>query len=479
MSETESPSTDGAQPPAPEAPSTPAPEPTTTPAPGSAPESVPAPAALEEVASPADASTPTSESAASAGEPRPGRDRGGRAQGDHPPKQRRKRTKKPSGEGGSDGPRRSPTELLTEALQRFRNAYLDIRSRAGGGRLTESGNTDSVELVLSVPLVTSNIGAAADKLVRDLRGGLEKRVLEAGMLVPGRAWCFSTASFDSDYSRPEDPRQVLVGYGLEGRPRYADLVTLAIERKHESVDELLAGKEGAVSFVEAGAAVTEGVKPAFDPDAIPHRLVAQSIAGLFASAEEGRRVALTIQVLAHDGEDGKLRLVVHPVSAVDLMDLPDPNLRRILRSFQTNLIQIAKTIDGERAAGKEVDVTEAVLGPLRELTRQMSADARNRERKTTHARERGGEGDRPTQLAFPEARSAHDHHLYIDNEEQTVVVIGKKGRVHVFSPDGRHVTTVVMPPANVRQRVSAGRWRPAEPPERGAFRDAIAGKKES
>lgn len=373
-------------------------------------------------------------------------------------------------------PKRTPVEALEKGLSLLAEAYLGIRQRSGGGRLEDAQTAEEVELRLRVPLKRGNERPAAEKLHQALRDDLEQRVLKAGLLVPGRAWCFSSESYDSDYSRPADPRQVLVGYGLEGRPRYADLVTLAIERKHEAVDDLLAGKQGAVSFVETGAEVTDGVRPAFDPDTVPYRLIAQTISGLFESTEEGRRVALTIQVLAHDGPDGKLHLILHPVSAVDLMDLPDPGIRKILRNFQHKLTQIAKEIDGKRAAGEEIDVAEAVLSPLRELARRLSQDAKNRERKTGHARERSAQGQRPTQLAFPEALSARDHHIHIDNEEQTFVVVGKKGRIHVFSPDGRHVTTVVMPPASLRQRVKSGRWRLAEPAERGSFREAIAGR---
>ena len=40
--------------------------------------------------------------------------------------------------------------------------------------------------------------------------------------------------------------------------------------------------------------------------------------------------------------------------------------------------------------------------------------------------------------------------------------------------DGRHVTSVIIPPAQVRTRVSQGRWRQAEPAERGSFRDVLA-----
>ncbi len=55
-----------------------------------------------------------------------------------------------------------------------------------------------------------------------------------------------------------------------------------------------------------------------------------------------------------------------------------------------------------------------------------------------------------------------------------MVVIGKKGRVHVFSREGKHVTSVVMTPQATRDRQKAGKWRAAEPEERGSFREAIA-----
>ncbi len=374
--------------------------------------------------------------------------------------------------GGSE--RRSPNELVRRAFEDLASAFLDLRKRAGGSAPRGAESQPELELELKIPLRRRDVQAAADAYVRKLRESLEKSVLEQGLLVPGRTWCFNTASFDSDYSRPDDPRQVLVGYGLEGRPRFADLVTLAIERKHECVDALLAGKEGAVHFLEKGSDVTSGIEPAFDPKAAPFRLVAQTMAGLYASSEEGRRVALTIQVLEHQDGDNKKRLLVHPVCAVDLLDLPELGVVRSLRRFQDELDALQRANLGKDAASESYDLEEQCVGLLRDLMRRFSSSTKNRERKTDHARDREAGGQRPTQLAFPEARSARDHHLFVDNEEQTMVVIGKKGRIHVFSLDGRHVTSVIMPPSNVRQRQKAGRWRPAEAEERGTFRAAVA-----
>ncbi|MEZ5988978.1 MAG: hypothetical protein R3F30_07615 [Planctomycetota bacterium] len=466
-----------------------------------------------------------------------------------PPRKRKPKPKGPRPEPAG-GPRpRNPLDLMEQGLALLAEAYVDLRHRTGFRGPAGTANQGEVELGLKLPLRPGEAGRAARRLMDSLRGRLEHEVLQSGRLVPGRAWCFRSDSYEDPSCRPLDPRQVLVGYGLEGRPRFADLVTLAIERKHEEVDALLAGKEGAVSFVETGRSVTADLEPAFDPAAAPWRLVGQAMIGLFQSNEEGRRVALTLQVLERkDGEDGRTRLQLHLVSAADLVDLPDPSIHRILKGYQQRLNELARQIDGIRAgtgqpeapahgastpeappasdpgagtapdsdsdsvsdsAPASVPVSEAspapdavpvpaaspasvpaaspapvpetpepglqlVLSSLRELVRKLGQDARNRERRTDHARERVEQSTRPTQFAFSEAKTARDHHLYVDNEERTVVVIGKKGRVHVFSPEGRHVTTVVIPPSKVRARVAQGRWRHAGPQERGAFRDAIA-----
>jgi len=42
--------------------------------------------------------------------------------------------------------------------------------------------------------------------------------------------------------------------------------------------------------------------------------------------------------------------------------------------------------------------------------------------------------------------------------------------VHVFTPQGKHVTSVTMPGQAIDRRRQQGRWRLAEPEERGEFR---------
>jgi len=53
-------------------------------------------------------------------------------------------------------------------------------------------------------------------------------------------------------------------------------------------------------------------------------------------------------------------------------------------------------------------------------------------------------------------------------------VLGPRGRAHVFSPDGRHVTSLSLGPAEAERKGGRSRWRPLTGPEAAAFRKAIA-----
>jgi hypothetical protein len=64
----------------------------------------------------------------------------------------------------------------------------------------------------------------------------------------------------------------------------------------------------------------------------------------------------------------------------------------------------------------------------------------------------------------------HDQAILWDTEKATIVVVGQKGRVHVFTPQARHVTSVVLQGSAIDRRRQQGRWREAEPEERGEFR---------
>ncbi|MDA0935144.1 MAG: hypothetical protein O3C51_16985, partial [Planctomycetota bacterium] len=99
--------------------------------------------------------------------------------------------------------------------------------------------------------------------------------------------------------------------------------------------------------------------------------------------------------------------------------------------------------------------------------------ARRAGRRTEHATQRVDERVRPTAKAWDDAREAGDDRILRDDEQGTIVVVGPKNRLHVFSPEAMHVTSFVLTGGQVQKRRGEGRWHLAEPEERGEFRLAL------
>src|SRR5262249_31752316 len=141
--------------------------------------------------------------------------------------------------------------------------------------------------------------------------------------------------------------------------------------------------------------------------------------------------------------EGRVRLRLHAVGAVDPMDLADPAIMQILSRFQRQLDVEAMRLEGLQQNGP-VDEEAFVLPMLQDLARQLQNRTRNTGRRTQHGLERAEEGQRPTSRAYPDAGEASDDAILWDLDQNTVVVLGGKGRVHVFTPQGKHVTSVMM-----------------------------------
>ena len=174
--------------------------------------------------------------------------------------------------------------------------------------------------------------------------------------------------------------------------------------------------------------------------------------------------------------EGRPRLRVHPVGAADVLDLADPAVPSILSKFQQRLDQESLRLAGALANAEDkeaFDEEEFVLPLLQELAKQLEGRARRKNRRTKHADERSQDGQRPTAKAYEDAGEAADDQLLWDDRENTAVVLGPRGRVHVFTSSGKHVTSLMMQGSAVNRRRQQRQWRPAEPEERGEFRMAL------
>jgi len=80
-------------------------------------------------------------------------------------------------------------------------------------------------------------------------------------------------------------------------------------------------------------------------------------------------------------------------------------------------------------------------------------------RRTQHAHDRGDER-RPIHSAMNDISEARDDCFFLDRPRDSIVVVGKRGRTHVFSPEGKHVTTLQLSQEKLDRRVQRNRYAP-------------------
>lgn len=412
--------------------------------------------------------------------PRPDRSREG---SDRPREERRGRQDRPKGQERNQGRRERPQHdrnrnerperrrdsahlamIATEALAEMAQQLLRIEG------VDPLAMPRYLELNLRVPLDGGNdirhaAGTATEQILQRVR---EVREHERA-LRPGAVYSYFAGSSHAEGCRPTEPRQVFDGYTSTGRPIFTDFVTMSIERKDPNIDRLLAGEELVLTRVTMGRVLRTQQLAEFGGNSPVFKILGQVDAGLFKVLGAAGKCAFSFQLLRGTTLEGRIRLRLHAVGAVDPMELADPALMQILSRCQRHLDTEALRLQGQSQQG-EVDEEAFVLPLLNELARQLQNRTRHAGRRTQHGLERSEEGQRPTSRAYPDAGEASDDAILWDLDQNTIVVLGGKGRVHVFTQQAKHITSVMMQGSAIERRRHMGRWRLAEPEERGEFR---------
>ena len=364
--------------------------------------------------------------------------------------------------------------LLKRALDLVRRArgLARLMAREEGIRLP---GEDVLHAPLGLSFSADRDEQAARAFLVGLKEGLRSLVFQDEGPASGKAYCFRCGSFHCAHAAPRDPREVFAGYSPTGRPNWLDFVAWCIDRREERVEALLQDRGRVIALVQEGRSLHREQLGVFGGDDPEYRILGQVTAGLFTRAGGGRGTppfALTVQVVRLKTPGGGSRLVLNTLSRRQGLE-DDPPLGEILAGTRKSLELLSLQIAGMERAGSPADPEEKVLPLLRSLARDLEHESLGRARRTDHGRRRAREGERPTEAAYPEARKAQDEGILVDTLEGTIIVLGSRNRVHVFTRDARHVTSFHMAADMVQRRLHRRRWRDADPAERGAFRGAL------
>ena len=371
------------------------------------------------------------------------------------------------------GPRAGEAEIRRRALDLVRRARGLARLAAAREGVPLPGGL-LLHTPLEISLSPDGDAAAARALLEGLQEGIRALALQEEAPLPGRAFCFRCGSSRCAHSAPRDPREVFAGYAPTGEPQWLDLVAWCLDRREGRVESLLRDRGRVTALVQDGRDLHKDQLSVFGGKDPNYRILGQVTAGFFfgGAKGEGAPSAATFQVLRLRDSRGEPRLMLN-VLAGGAPPEEDPALGEILGRARKSLELLSLRIAGMEKAGRGEDPEEKVLPLLRALARDLEHESLGRSRRTDHGRKRARQGERPTESAYPEARRAPDENLLVDALEGTIVVLGGRNRVHVFTRDARHVTSFHLAGDQVRRRIQRRRWREADPAERGAFRGAL------
>ncbi|MDA0374573.1 MAG: hypothetical protein O2865_12370 [Planctomycetota bacterium] len=332
-----------------------------------------------------------------------------------------------------------------------------------------------LDLKLRVPLdFERDARKAAQDVVAQILGRVAEVRAHEQALRPGSAFCYFSQSASAPTARPQKFREVFDGYSSTGRPVFSDFVTLSIERRDTGIDDLVDGQEVIVTHVSMGRVLRTQQLHEFGAESGVYRILGQVDAGLYPLLGSDQKAAFSFQLLRGTTLDGSPRFRLHWVGGAEVRDIADPAVGSILKRFQLRLERESLRFAGlHNQGGAAPDEEEFVLPLLQELAKRLSGRARRAGRRTEHATQRVDERVRPTAKAWDDAREAGDDRILRDDEQGTIVVVGPKNRLHVFSPEAMHVTSFVLTGGQVQKRRGEGRWHLAEPEERGEFRLAL------
>ncbi len=407
----------------------------------------------------------------------------------HPPgggmsnRARRPREARPTGPGGRD--------QETLAARIHRDATDLARAIAAG----EGFRPDAADPDLSVALpVTVHLGAAAetdagrDAFLAEARRRVLDAVRGVGTFRLGRVYCFQCRRPDCEHSAPADPAEVFCGYTTGGRPVFKGLANLLIERGDPRVEALYATPPVVTALVLTERELSGESLSGFSRDDFAYRVRGEVVCGLLPAPLGGpgdARSALTVQVVETrgPGPGRRLRLNVLGVRPDDLADAmsragreaePARALARMSAAARHRLDSLGRHARDLERRGFPDGLDEGVRPVLTHLRADLERLFRATSRRTRHAEERHASRVRPTGQAVRDALDAPAERVLLDTRRDTVVVLGPRGRTHVFTRDGRHVTSLVLTTVEVERRAARDRWKTLDPKEVAQWRARLS-----
>jgi len=358
-----------------------------------------------------------------------------------------------------------------------------------GGRYGHDPDDPFPIETIDIPMVVptggyKKIRAESSKLLDRLNDQVEAAMKGRTLFRPGRVYCFQCDVPDCEHSEPPSPVDTFTGYTATGKPTWKSFLNLCLEAGDDRVDKLYSDKPEPISRRMLAKDLSADLLPSFGAESRFLSMLGQSMVGWVSSVpgkpvKPDTRTALTVQVLeTRSGErDKRLRLNVIGLSWDAIVDSavsgpkngPAENLRKVLAQAKDGL----KKIERRQATDPELSTPDMVGSLLGRLTKDLQQVLAAPAHRTQHANERHRDDQRPIRTAIRDADDTSNDKLLWDTRHKTVVVLGPKGRTHIFTEDARHVTSIRLGRGELERKSQNKRWVALDQKVKQGFRRSL------
>ncbi len=307
-----------------------------------------------------------------------------------------------------------------------------------------------------------------EELLKKLESHIDDAIATHAAFRPGVVYSFFSEEANPAEGCPQSPRDVFAGYSETGVPRFLSMLEYGVEKKHAAVDQLTS-ESGTIVTIKSGRDELLSKRlPDFERRNRNYDIRGQIVLGYFTQkvAEREERFAVTIQIVRSSTRSRVVRL---GLNAIGLLPDGRPVLRLIIEEPEHPLAELIRHADRSLArinqelkklpSGKRLPHAAMCADELlAEMALGQGRHSRRESWRTRHASERARTRTRPTGCARSDLGRARPQQVLLDKQEKTFIILGPKGRIHVFNEGGRHVTSLQLEKRAIDQRQARKRW---------------------
>ncbi len=372
---------------------------------------------------------------------------------------------------------------MTPELQNYADKALQALSALKKAALEESGyNNGQEDLDAADFKLVWESGMSAEELAAEAEEAAGELASTLAVVHTGHVYCYSCHSAACVHAAPSEPGQVFIGYASTGKPRWDELFNFLLFLGDERTDQLFDRQpEVLVRLVNRKQLNAEQLI-SFGKNSFTYRIWCELVAGYIRAAD--LRAALTVQIV--ETRDHKLYLQIIADSRLReaLANAPEDQrsslyrLHDALGEAQRRIASLGNLWQNTKSKERRKKLRPKVYDVLRHLAHSIERKGRQYRRRTIHAEVRSRER-RPVHKAHDDLLQASGADFFRDTVRNSFIVAGKAGRMHVYSDEGKHITTLIFKGDELARRVRRKRYVPMEPAAVQELRDSAAASPDS